>query len=88
MAAPAWALKVGATMLTLISAAGSAAYVGGHTKNAAAPLHPAVAASGGMAFFALGSQASVPRPPTAGTHISPSVQVAGPEMALTYTSVS
>jgi hypothetical protein len=36
-------LKAGATLLTMLAALGSAAYVSGHVKNAAAPLHPHVA---------------------------------------------
>lgn len=35
-------LKAAATLLTLLAAAGSAIYVGGHQKNASAPLHPTV----------------------------------------------
>ncbi len=35
-------LKAGATVLTMLSALGSAAYVSGHVKNASAPLHPTV----------------------------------------------
>ena len=35
-------LKAGATLLTLLSAVASAAYVGGHIKNGTAPLHPPV----------------------------------------------
>ena len=87
---PAWALKAGASVLTLLAALGSAAYVGAHLKNAAAPLHPTVAASGHqLAFFSIGGGGSEPTAPVAGSlHISASVQVAGPEAALTYTSVS
>ncbi len=86
---PAWALKTTASLLTMLAAVGSAGYVGAHVKNATAPLHPAVAASGRqLGFFSFGGD-SAPSRPTAGTlHISPSVQVAGPEAALTYTSVS
>lgn len=39
---PAWALKLGAVALTVLAAIGSASYVGGHVKNQAAPLRPAV----------------------------------------------
>jgi hypothetical protein len=39
---PAWALKVGAVVLTMLAAIGSASYVGGHVKNQSAPLRPAV----------------------------------------------
>jgi len=35
-------LKAGATALTLLAALASSAYVAGHVKNGAAPLHPAV----------------------------------------------
>ncbi len=35
-------LKGGATLLTLLAATGSAAYVAGHLKNPAAPLRPSV----------------------------------------------
>jgi len=35
-------LKAGATLLTLLSALGSAGYVSGHVKNGSAPLHPPV----------------------------------------------
>ena len=38
---PAFVLKAGATLLTLLAAVASAAYVSGHVKNSAAPLHPA-----------------------------------------------
>jgi len=40
-------LKALATGLTMLTAAGSAGYVAGHVKNAAAPLHPA---TGGSAY--------------------------------------
>ena len=89
---PAWALKMSATLLTLLAAVGSAAYVGAHLKSPSAPLHPTVVAGGGghqLAFFSIGDPS--PRPAQAATgnlHISASVQVAGPEAALTYTSVS
>ena len=39
---PAFALKAMATLLTLLAAVASAAYVSGHVKNGAAPLHPPV----------------------------------------------
>lgn len=38
-------LKAGATLLTLLAAVGSAAYVSGHVKNGSAPLHPPVASA-------------------------------------------
>jgi hypothetical protein len=38
-------LKAGATLLTMLAALGSAAYVGGHVKNGSAPLHPSVLAA-------------------------------------------
>lgn len=40
-------LKALATGLTMLTAAGSASYVGAHLKNASAPLHPA---AGGSAY--------------------------------------
>ena len=87
---PAWALKTAASLLTMLAAIGSAAYVGAHLKNATAPLHPAVAASGHqLAFFSVGGgQPDASRPAAGNLHISASVQVAGPEAALTYSSVS
>lgn len=87
---PAWALKTSASLLTMLAAIGSAAYVGAHLKNATAPLHPAVAVSGHqLAFFSIGGRPPAASGPLAGNlHISASVQVAGPEAALTYTSVS
>ena len=39
---PAWALKLGATFLTMLASAGAAGFVTTHLKPAAAPLHPAV----------------------------------------------
>lgn len=38
-------LKALATGLTMLTAAGSASYVGAHLKNASAPLHPPAGAS-------------------------------------------
>ena len=38
----AFVLKAAATLLTLLSAAASAAYVSAHVKNTTAPLHPPV----------------------------------------------
>ena len=37
-------LKAAATLVTLLAAVASAIYVGGHQKNASAPLHPSVLA--------------------------------------------
>ena len=39
---PAWLLKLLATLLTGLATVGAAVFVGGHLKNAAAPLHPPV----------------------------------------------
>jgi hypothetical protein len=39
---PAWALKAGATLVTLLFAIVSAHYVGDHQRNQAAPLRPSV----------------------------------------------
>jgi hypothetical protein len=39
---PAWALKGGAICLTVLATVGAADYVGGHVKNQAAPLRPAL----------------------------------------------
>lgn len=39
---PAWLLKALACLVTGLATAGSAAYVGGHLKNPAAPLRPPV----------------------------------------------
>lgn len=39
---PAWVLKGGAVCLTLLATVGAADYVGGHVKNSAAPLRPAL----------------------------------------------
>jgi hypothetical protein len=39
---PAWILKAGATLLTMLAALGSATYISGHVKNGSAPLHPSV----------------------------------------------
>jgi hypothetical protein len=39
---PAWVLKGGAVCLTVLATVGSAGYVGGHVKNQAAPLRPAL----------------------------------------------
>ena len=39
---PAWGLKLGAAVATLLAFAGSTDYVTHHLKNAAAPLHPPV----------------------------------------------
>lgn len=88
---PAWALKATASLLTVLAAVGSAGYVGSHLKSPSAPLHPTVAASGGhqLAFFSIGGgQPEASRVPAGNVHISASVQVAGPEAALTFTSVS
>jgi hypothetical protein len=73
----ALALKAGATALTMAAAFASAVYVGGHLKNAGAPLHPAV----------------VPRSPAASTtaggrlSVSPSVR-SGDVEAVTSTYAS
>ena len=39
---PAWALKAGATAMTMLFAAFAAHYVSAHVKSSTAPLHPAV----------------------------------------------
>jgi hypothetical protein len=39
---PAWALKAGAAVLTMLFALASAHYVAAHERNQAAPLHPSV----------------------------------------------
>lgn len=81
---PAWALKLVATLLTVASAAGSAVFVSGHVKNAAAPLHPAVLPGGGpLAQLPLnGSHGSEQ------VEIQPSVQPMGDQQPLTGTYVS
>lgn len=39
---PGWAVKAGATAVTMIFAALAAQYVSAHVKSSGAPLHPAV----------------------------------------------
>lgn len=49
-------LKAVTTGITLLTAAASATYVGGHLKHASAPLHPAV---GGIASSQTGGRLSL-----------------------------
>jgi hypothetical protein len=66
-----WGLKVVATMVTMLAAAGAATYVGAHVRNGAAPLHPAVVETGGSTGMGL-SPAVQPtdQAPVTGTHYS------------------
>jgi len=57
-------LKAAATALTLVAAAAAAAHVGGHVKNAAAPLHPGV----------LGAPPAVSSPSGGSLKLSPAVR--------------
>ncbi|GAC1615895.1 MAG: hypothetical protein NVS9B1_25630 [Candidatus Dormibacteraceae bacterium] len=92
---PAWALKLLAVGVTALAAAGSAVYVGGNVKSAAAPLHPRVVAGhGGGLLAALGVQAAAataaPNDLSGGgqLHLSPSVESMNDQQPLTFTSVS
>ncbi len=71
-------LKLGASLLTLVSLAGSTSFVVGHVKNPDAPLHPPVVRPAGTR----------PAPtPSTRLHLEPSVRVT--ELApLTFTYVS
>ncbi len=62
---PSLALKAMATLLTLGTAALSAAYVSAHVKNGTAPLHPAV----------LGTPATTLTGARGHLHLTPQVQV-------------
>lgn len=57
-------LKAAATAFTLVATAASALYVGGHLKNPAAPLHPAV----------VGGQLAAPTSADGRLHLSPAVR--------------
>jgi hypothetical protein len=61
---PAWALKAGAVGLTVLATVASAAYVGGHVKNEAAPLRPAVQPNAGPVDLTPGVRATTSRPVT------------------------
>lgn len=61
---PAWALKAGAVGLTVAATVASAAYVGGHVKNASAPLRPAVQPFGGQVDLTPGVRATTSQPVT------------------------
>ena len=69
---PAWLLKALAALVTGLATAGSAAYVGGHLVNPAAPLHPPVVTS----------------PASARLHLEPSVRSVTDQQPLTFTNVS
>jgi hypothetical protein len=74
---PAWLLKLAAVLVTGLAAAGSAGYVSRHVKSDGAPLHPPVVSSATEAG-------------TSGGHLNlkPSVQSAGDQQPITFTSVS
>ncbi|HYY53744.1 MAG TPA: hypothetical protein VFA01_00055 [Candidatus Dormibacteraeota bacterium] len=94
---PAWALKLGSVLTTLLVLVGSADYAASHLKNAHAPLQPPVA---GTTPAAAAPTATLPplvplrgrtRPPSAqGTPIpslQPSVRTADlPPLTFTHTS--
>lgn len=86
---PGWALKLLAALLTVASTAGSAVFVGGHVKNAAAPLHPAVMPGGGP-LSRLSPQFGETSPAAGSeqSQVQPSVQAAGDQQPLTGTYVS
>jgi hypothetical protein len=69
---PGRLLKVIACLVTGLAAAGSAAYVAGHHKNAAAPLHPAAMSAPGSGQL----------------HLRPEVRSSKGQTPLTFTSVS
>jgi hypothetical protein len=67
---PGWLLKLLACLVTGLATVGSAAYVGGHPQNAAAPLQPRVAASGGQLHLTPSVRSSDGQPPLTFTSVS------------------
>ena len=74
------ALKLGATVLTLVSLAGSTTFVVRHVKNAEAPLHPSGVKVAGEAGPAL--------QPRTRLDLEPSVRTTDQQAPLTFTYVS
>ena len=67
---PAWALKGGAVCLTLLATVGSASDVGGHVKNQAAPLRPALQPSVQSPADRPGAPAAASSQPVTETYVS------------------
>lgn len=73
-------LKLGATMLTLVSLAGSTTFVARHVKNPEAPLHPPVVRSETLP--------TGPRATNTRLHLEPSVRQTDQLAPLSFTYVS
>ncbi len=74
-------LKVGASLLTLLSFAGSTTFVARHVKNPDAPLHPPV-------VKVAPSTTTTTTQPNTRLHLEPSVRVTDQLAPLTFTYVS
>ncbi len=73
-------LKLGASLLTLVSLAGSTTFVVRHVKNPEAPLHPPV--------VKVAPSTTTTTQPNTRLHLEPSVRVTDQLAPLTFTYVS